>query len=83
MVTIRFFASIKDRVGSDSLKLAINGPISVKDLLVMVARDKNIDQSILTNHGLLHAVNEKMESLDFMVNDNDEVAVLPPLSGGF
>ncbi|VAX18964.1 hypothetical protein MNBD_NITROSPINAE01-1960 [hydrothermal vent metagenome] len=83
MVTVRFFASIKEKVGLESIDIPVNGPASIRDILNRVADETSVDKAILMPGGFLYALNQQMESLDTPVNDGDEIAVLPPLSGGF
>ncbi len=83
MVTVRFFASIKEKVGLESIDIPINGPTSIRDVLNRVANETSVDKAFLMPGGFLYALNQRMESLDTPVNDGDEIAVLPPLSGGF
>lgn len=83
MVTVKFFASIKDKVGRESIDIPINAPSSIRNVLNRVAEKTSTDPALLMPGGFLYAVNQRMESLDTTVNDGDEIAVLPPLSGGF
>ncbi|MBI5815755.1 MAG: MoaD/ThiS family protein [Nitrospinae bacterium] len=82
MATVRFFASVRDRVKNESVEIPLAKPLPLRDVLAKTAAALKVDEVALINPSLLYAVNKNMEGLDFIVNNNDEVAVLPPLSGG-
>ena len=82
MATIRFFASVRDKTGRDSVTIEIKSPSSVGDALKMAAAQMGVNEATLINRSLRYAVNMNIEGLDFTVNDSDEIALLPPLSGG-
>lgn len=69
-------------MGRESTSILLDEPVTVQALLTRVATDASVDKSVLLNQSLLYAVNQRMEGPECMVNDTDELAVLPPLSGG-
>lgn len=82
MAKLRFFASVKEKMGEDTMEIPVKGTISVRDFLLQVADKTGADPALLINDSLLYAINQEMAGLDQKINDGDEVAVLPPLSGG-
>ncbi len=83
MAIIKFFASIKERVGSGELEIPVDeSGETVRSLMERVAKTLNLNSDILLNKTVLYAVNQKMSDIDDKVTDADEVALLPPLSGG-
>ncbi len=82
MVTMRFFASIKDKMGAEMMELDIDTPVTLRDLLVKASEQAGAGPDMLLNGSFLYAVNQEMRGLEHNVEDSDEVAVLPPLSGG-
>jgi len=82
MAVIKFFASVKDKMGTDSMQISLNTPSPVREVLTAVAHRESVELSALVNDTLMYAVNQEMAGLNHIVSDSDELAVLPPLSGG-
>ncbi len=82
MAKLRFFASVKEKMGMDIMEIPVEGAISVRDILRQAVKQAGVDPVILINNSLLFAINQETVNLDQKVADGDEVAVLPPLSGG-
>lgn len=54
----------------------------VSDLINLIAdKDAAIAESLREN-GILYVVNENIVPVEMMINDGDEIAFLPPVSGG-
>jgi MoaE-MoaD fusion protein len=79
MVTVRFFASYADRIGSKEMRIALSPDASVGDLLQSVAR---LPGGASLPRNPLVAVNHTYASPDTLLNAGDEIAVIPPVSGG-
>lgn len=77
MITVLFFAHLKELVGKEKITLDI-APISIKELKNVLANSYNL--SSLDNN--LLAINEEYGSDSDIVNNGDIVAVIPPVSGG-
>lgn len=79
-ITIRLFASYKDRVGCSRLLINLPDRSTVGDLVA------NMMQSYpgLVNQGvdIVAAVNQEYQEHHFVLRDGDEVALIPPVSGG-
>lgn len=83
MAILRFFASARERAGVETVEVPLDRPVPVRDFLLLAEERTGARASVfLTRGGHLFAVNQSMGGLDTMVGDGDEVAVLPPLSGG-
>ena len=82
MATIRLFASIKEKIGAAELHIRISDRQLLRNVLAQAASDNGVEEAWLVSHRLLYAVNQQMAGLDHMVGDGDEIAVLPPMSGG-
>lgn len=82
MAKLRFFASVKEKMGVDIMEITVEGDLSVRDILMQAVEKAGVDPVVLINNSLLFAINQETVDLDQKVVDGDEVAVLPPLSGG-
>ncbi|MBK8988038.1 MAG: molybdenum cofactor biosynthesis protein MoaE [Chloroflexi bacterium] len=79
-LTIRLFASLKDRAGQDRINLALDSPATVDTLLAAVADQYPTLQEALPS--ALVAVNQAFAFADTAVQPGDEIAIFPPVSGG-
>lgn len=75
-IKIRYFASLKDRLGRSEDQLLDTGALSVREVWQSV----NIDNPLPDN--ILSAVNMDYVNLEHLVQDGDEVAFFPPVTGG-
>jgi len=81
MVDIKFFAILKDRAGRDSLQLSWSGG-TVAELLSQVSREYPALSELLSPGKIMVSVNQEFVKRDAAVRDGDEVALMPPFSGG-
>lgn len=80
-VTVRFFARYAELTGRDSATVVVPGTsATVADVLELVR--ESIPGARELPPRPLAAVNLRQVKLDARVKDGDEVALLPPLSGG-
>lgn len=78
-IKILFFGILKDITNSNSQELEIDKDINIEQF-VIVLQEKfkgfpNIDAFTV-------AVNEEYVEKEFVLKDNDIVAIIPPVSGG-
>ena len=82
-VKIVFFASLREKLGVNSVDLQISGPSSVSSLISQLADQHSAEWlAILTAVNIRIAVNQNIISEDIGVTDGDEVAFFPPVTGG-
>jgi MoaE-MoaD fusion protein len=79
-ITILFFATLKDRAGRESMPLAIDDPATVADLKQRLAAELPALAPALPS--VLVSVNREFAFAEDRLNDGDEVALFPPVSGG-
>ena len=80
MITIRYFASLRDQLGCGQEQLPWQNQLStVSAIKQHLAAQDNRWQTITT---VLVAVNQQMANDNTMINDGDEVAFFPPVTGG-
>ncbi len=77
-VQIRLFAMFRETAGADRLEAPADAADTVNELWAwLVARHPELDR-----HVPAAAVNAQWARMDARVADGDEVAFLPPVSGG-
>lgn len=73
------FGIAKDIFGTNLFSLEINNSISIKELK-NILMEKYPEFKKLAS--LRIAVNSEYQNDDFIINENDEVAIIPPVAGG-
>ena len=81
MVIVKLFAILKDKAGRSELSLAFGGG-TVAGLLKQVAAEYPALAESLSCGGIMASVNQEFVKMDAAVKDGDEVALMPPFSGG-
>jgi len=81
-VTVKLFANLKDVAGSDTLQFQLDDNNKVGDLLSELAKTVPALKAVLETRKVFVALNQEMAGKDELLKDGDEVALLPPFSGG-
>ncbi|HEX9021972.1 MAG TPA: MoaD family protein [Nitrospirota bacterium] len=81
MIIVKLFAILKDKAGRDELRLS-GDPKTVSDLLKQVAREYPALSDVLAGGRLMVSLNQEFVQQNALVKDGDEVALMPPFSGG-
>ena len=79
-VTVRFFASYRERTGKRSMSVTLADKATVGDLVTYVS--KNYPGFAPHPGRVVVAVNEEYVSHSQRLKDGDEAAFIPPVSGG-
>ena len=74
-VEVRFFASLRDRVGAERVAVEVADGCRVRDLWARF-------EARAPDAVVLAAVNARHAPMDRAVRDGDEVAFFPPVTGG-
>ena len=82
MIKVLFFASLREQLGCDSLEVEAAGIASLNELRQKIGEKDPAWQVALANDQLQVALNQQLSTLDVAVNDGDEVAFFPPVTGG-
>lgn len=82
MIDVKFFARLRDQLGTGGLQLDANHLTSVKDVHAALVRLNQHWDASLGHQSVLVAVNQTMGNFDSAVSDGDEVAFFPPVTGG-
>ena len=80
-VELRLFAVFRERAGRERLALELDEPATVADALAAAAREPALTE-ILAAMPVRVAVNREYVDEDAPVNAGDELALIPPVSGG-
>ena len=78
-VTVLLFASYADALGAASLDLELTRETTVTDVVAAIRSRPGAER--LPQHPLV-AVNQRYANGDRVVQDGDEVALIPPVAGG-
>ena len=78
-ISVRFFALYRERAGTSHADMEIPDETTPRDLLVIL-RDKYAN--LPSYDTVLIAVNSEYIDIDETLTEGDEVAIIPPVSGG-
>ncbi len=82
MITLKYFASLKSIAEKEEDHLDIENPITIDQLSDIIAKTVPKMGEMIREKKVLISVNQEMASVDTIIHDGDEVAFLPPFSGG-
>jgi len=75
-IKVRFFASLAETVGRRETDLAYSQSLNIESVWRSITGQENLPVDILC------AVNHTYCEVDQILNDGDEVAYFPPVTGG-
>ncbi|MBE0436360.1 MAG: MoaD/ThiS family protein [Methylomicrobium sp.] len=75
-VKVRYFASLKDSVGRSDDLVDVSGKVTVAEIWAMANANRSMPDNILA------AVNMEYVGIEHSVQNGDEVAFFPPVTGG-
>lgn len=81
-IAIRFFASLRERLGTSEEQLPAVGITCVRDVLEQLRQRGGEWAELLDDDSVLMAVNQAMARAATPVQPGDEVAFFPPVTGG-
>lgn len=82
MITVLFFAQLKEQLKTERTTLELANDSQVKDVIAQLVARHPEWESYLSNRTLLCAINQDMAELEDSVKAGDEVAFFPPVTGG-
>jgi len=77
-IRVRFFASCREAAGKDQMELTVPSDETVSGILKKVQQDF----PGLSLGNVMVAVNQEFTKPDTKLHEGDEVAFIPPVSGG-
>jgi len=75
-ITVKFFASLREEIGQSQTQITIATPATVADVWQQVCPNISLPNNILT------AINLEYVNIEALIQDGDEVAFFPPVTGG-
>lgn len=83
VISVLYFARIKDALGLERESLKLERPIeTVNDLIQYLSQRGAAWQDSLNNGKVLIAVNQEVCGIEESLKNGDEVAFFPPVTGG-
>ena len=82
MISLKYFASLKSIAEKEEDRLEIKSPITIDQLSDIISETTPKMGAMVREKKVLISVNQEMASADTLIRDGDEVAFLPPFSGG-
>lgn len=82
MINVLFFASLREKLNCANIELSLNTPCSAQDVLRQLVAQHPEWENSLNGTRLLVAINQEMSQPADTVQDGDEVAFYPPVTGG-
>jgi molybdopterin converting factor subunit 1 len=80
-VHVRLFAILRERAGRDEIELELPDGATVKDAVQAVAERHGL-ADVVARLPVVMAVNREYASADSVLSESDELALIPPVSGG-
>ena len=75
-ITVRFFASLREELGVTETDVPAHTNLTVTEVWKQATQDQPLPANLLS------AVNQQYSELSQYVQDGDEVAFFPPVTGG-
>ena len=82
MITVKFFASLKAIAEKEEEIIEVQSSISMDQLSDIISKISPKMADIIRDNKIMISVNQEMADADTVIHDGDEVAFLPPFSGG-
>jgi molybdopterin converting factor subunit 1 len=79
-ITVKFFAAMRDLAGDESATVELPDGATVGDLRRELGKQLPLARTLLNRSGI--AVNQEIAENDKPIQPSDEVAAIPPVSGG-
>jgi len=82
MITVKYFASLKQLAGKDEDQFDIGAETTLQQLSEKISQTLPQIGELVRENKVMISVNYDVVPLDTIVKDGDEIALLPPFSGG-
>lgn len=81
MITVKLFAMLRDKAGTSEVAVE-ERPATVGELIELISIRCPGIRDVLSCGRILVSVNQEFVKQDALLNDGDEVGLMPPFSGG-
>jgi len=81
LIDVRLFAVLRERAGSDTVTVEVPDGATVAEVKAAVARSHGLDD-VIGRISVVMAVNREYADDDARLAEGDELALIPPVSGG-
>ncbi len=82
MVTVKYFASLKQMAGKEEDQFNVDEGTTLEQLSALIGQSVPQLGDMVREKKVLISLNYDVVPLDTVVKDGDEIALLPPFSGG-
>ena len=82
MIKVKYFASLKAIAEKEEEQIEVQSSISIDQLSDIISKTSPKMADIIRDNKIMISVNQEMADADTVIHDGDEVAFLPPFSGG-
>jgi len=82
MLKVLFFARLKEQLGTDSIEVSVDTPLTINELKAHLIAQNSHWQAPLTADNLICAINHEVVCKQHTIESTDEVAFFPPVTGG-
>lgn len=82
MIKVRFFAMLKNKTGKEEVNLSVPENITLETLKTILKNEFPAIAEFIERKSIMISVNQEFADKNTVIKDGDEVALLPPFSGG-
>jgi len=82
MIKVLFFARLREQLSTDSLQIQLSDNMTTDTIRQQLAKTDTLWAKVMSADNLLVAVNQEVTDWTQQINDGDEVAFFPPVTGG-
>lgn len=82
MIKILYFASIKEKLGLECESIPFENGMTLAHVLDALSEKHPVIKEMTVSKNFLYAINQEISRPEASLKDGDEIAILPPLSGG-
>lgn len=81
-IQVKFFASLRELIGTTQTRLTVPAESTVEVLLEKIQDTYGRDNPLIDTRHLRVAVNQQLVELNQVLSQDDEIAIFPPITGG-
>ena len=82
MITVKYFASLRSIAGKEEDQFNMGSETTLINLTQEISKTAPIIGEMILGKKVMVSVNLDVASLESIIKDGDEIALLPPFSGG-